>query len=118
MPPGPPAAPAGHRPSGDPDRQKADLVLPAASFAEADGTVVNMEGRAQRFFQVYAPAFYDADIQVREGWRWLAALQGTLDGKSLRWQTFDRSTMTAPPAIRCWPPCWKRPPTQGCVSAA
>ena len=69
--------------------QKAGLVLPAASFAEADGTLINMEGRAQRFFQVYAPAFYDADIQVREGWRWLAALQGVLDRKPLRWNTFD-----------------------------
>ncbi|MGN5140158.1 NADH-quinone oxidoreductase subunit NuoG [Aeromonas sp. 164P] len=70
--------------------QKADLILPAASFAEADGTLVNMEGRAQRFFQVYAPAFYNADIQVREGWRWLAALQGALEHKSLRWQNFDQ----------------------------
>lgn len=69
--------------------KKASLVLPAASFAEGDGTLINMEGRAQRFFQVYSPAFYDADIQVREGWRWLAALQGTLARKPLRWSTFD-----------------------------
>ncbi|MBP8221676.1 MAG: molybdopterin-dependent oxidoreductase, partial [Aeromonadaceae bacterium] len=69
---------------------KADLVLPAASFAEADGTLVNMEGRAQRFFQVYAPAFYNADIQVREGWRWLAALQGAIERKPLRWQNFEQ----------------------------
>lgn len=69
--------------------QKAGLVLPAASFAEADGTLINMEGRAQRFFQVYAPAFYDADIQVRESWRWLAALQGALERKPLRWSNFD-----------------------------
>ncbi|MFM5403227.1 NADH-quinone oxidoreductase subunit NuoG [Aeromonas veronii] len=73
-----------------PTANKADLVLPAASFAEADGTLVNMEGRAQRFFQVYAPAFYNADIQVREGWRWLAALQGALERKPLRWQNFDQ----------------------------
>jgi NADH dehydrogenase/NADH:ubiquinone oxidoreductase subunit G len=39
---------------------KAHLVLSAASFAESDGTVVNNEGRAQRFFQVYDPAYYDA----------------------------------------------------------
>ncbi|MBW3777944.1 NADH-quinone oxidoreductase subunit NuoG [Aeromonas veronii] len=70
--------------------QRADLILPAASFAEADGTLVNMEGRAQRFFQVYAPAFYNADIQVREGWRWLAALQGAIERKPLRWQNFDQ----------------------------
>ncbi|PJG57740.1 NADH-quinone oxidoreductase subunit NuoG [Aeromonas cavernicola] len=73
-----------------PTANKADLVLPAASFAEADGTLVNMEGRAQRFFQVYAPTFYNADIQVREGWRWLAALQGALERKPLRWQNFDQ----------------------------
>ncbi|XPE45198.1 molybdopterin-dependent oxidoreductase [Shigella flexneri] len=34
----------------------AHLVLSAASFAESDGTVINNEGRAQRFFQVYDPA--------------------------------------------------------------
>ncbi|WP_421322944.1 NADH-quinone oxidoreductase subunit NuoG [Aeromonas veronii] len=73
-----------------PTANKADLVLPAASFAEADGTLVNMEGRAQRFFQVYAPAFYNADIQVREGWRWLAALQGAIERKPLRWQNFGQ----------------------------
>ncbi|HDO1358008.1 TPA: NADH-quinone oxidoreductase subunit NuoG [Aeromonas veronii] len=73
-----------------PTANKADLVLPAASFAEADGTLINMEGRAQRFFQVYAPAFYNADIQVREGWRWLAALQGAIERKPLRWQNFDQ----------------------------
>ncbi|WP_139459670.1 NADH-quinone oxidoreductase subunit NuoG [Aeromonas veronii] len=73
-----------------PTANKADLVLPAASFAEADGTLVNMEGRAQRFFQVYAPAFYNADIQVREGWRWLAALRGAIERKPLRWQNFEQ----------------------------
>lgn len=46
--------------------KKAELALPAASFAEADGTLVNNEGRAQRFFQVFVP---EGDIQ--ESWRWL-----------------------------------------------
>jgi NADH-quinone oxidoreductase subunit G len=45
---------------------KADLVLPAASFAEGDGTFVNNESRAQRFFEVFAPAEH-----IRESWRWL-----------------------------------------------
>lgn len=31
--------------------EKAGLVLSAASFAESDGTSINHEGRAQRFFQ-------------------------------------------------------------------
>ena len=34
---------------------RADVVLPAATFAEADGTLVNNEGRAQRFFQTFVP---------------------------------------------------------------
>jgi NADH-quinone oxidoreductase subunit G len=45
---------------------KADLLLPAGTFAESDGTLVNNEGRAQRFFQVFAP-----QQKVRESWRWL-----------------------------------------------
>ncbi|WP_423821510.1 NADH-quinone oxidoreductase subunit NuoG [Salinisphaera sp. SPP-AMP-43] len=44
-------------------------VLPAGSFAEADGTLVNNEGRAQRFFQVFIP-----DAPMQEGWRWAADL--------------------------------------------
>ncbi len=45
---------------------RAELVLPAATFAEASGTVVNNEGRAQRFYRVFVPAG-----DVRESWRWV-----------------------------------------------
>jgi NADH-quinone oxidoreductase subunit G len=45
---------------------RAEVVLPAATFAEADGTLVNNEGRAQRFYQVFVP---EGDIQP--SWRWL-----------------------------------------------
>ena len=33
--------------------RRPSLLLPAATFAEADGTLVNSEGRAQRFFQAF-----------------------------------------------------------------
>ncbi|MFA9460875.1 NADH-quinone oxidoreductase subunit NuoG [Thiohalorhabdus methylotrophus] len=46
--------------------EAADALLPAATFAEGDGTLVNNEGRAQRFFQVHSPT-----AEVQEGWRWL-----------------------------------------------
>jgi NADH-quinone oxidoreductase subunit G len=49
---------------------KADLVLPAATFAEGDGTLVNQEGRAQRFFQTLP-----AVPPVVESWRWLGTWQ-------------------------------------------
>ncbi|MFT4873693.1 NADH-quinone oxidoreductase subunit NuoG [Congregibacter sp.] len=47
----------------------AAFVLPAASPLEGEGTLVSMEGRAQRHFPVFAPA---ADRQP--AWRWLRAL--------------------------------------------
>ncbi|WP_342246918.1 NADH-quinone oxidoreductase subunit NuoG [Pseudomonas sp. OTU5201] len=72
--------------------ERAHLVLPAASFAEGDGTLVSLEGRAQRFFQVYDPSYYDANILVREGWRWLHALHSTLLGKSVDWTQLDQVT--------------------------
>ncbi|WP_440466240.1 NADH-quinone oxidoreductase subunit NuoG [Pseudomonas sp. YH-1] len=68
---------------------KATVLLPAASFAEGDGTLVSQEGRAQRFFQVYDPTYYNADNLVREGWRWLHALHSTLEGKRVDWTQLD-----------------------------
>ncbi len=45
---------------------KASMLIPAGTFAESDGIVVNNEGRAQRFFQVY-----ESTEVVQESWRWL-----------------------------------------------
>lgn len=75
-----------------PTSAKAHLLLPAASFAEADGTLISQEGRAQRFFQVYDPSYYDPSNLVREGWRWLHALHSTLEGKSVDWTQLDHVT--------------------------
>lgn len=71
---------------------RAHLVLPAASFAEGDGTLVSQEGRAQRFFQVFDPTYYDASILVHAGWRWLHALRSTLLGQDVDWTQLDHVT--------------------------
>ncbi|HEY8330772.1 MAG TPA: molybdopterin-dependent oxidoreductase, partial [Pseudomonas sp.] len=71
---------------------RAHLVLPAASFAEGDGTLVSQEGRAQRFFQVFDASYYNADNLVREGWRWLHALHSTLQGRPVDWTQLDQVT--------------------------
>ncbi len=65
--------------------QRADLVLPAATFAEGSGTLVNNEGRAQRFYRVIEPA-----TDVQESWRWLRDLM-TAAGQpeAARWQILD-----------------------------
>lgn len=55
--------------STTPTTEKSDLILPAGTFAEADGTLVNFEGRAQRFFQVYP-----APDAIQESWRWIRDL--------------------------------------------
>ncbi|PTX21438.1 NADH dehydrogenase subunit G [Pontibacter mucosus] len=52
--------------------EKADILLPAAPFSEADGTLVNNEGRAQRFFQVHP-----VPEEIQESWHWLAEI-GTI----------------------------------------
>ncbi|GGY61112.1 NADH-quinone oxidoreductase subunit NuoG [Marinobacter zhanjiangensis] len=57
---------------------RASFTLPAASFAEGDGTLVNLEGRAQRFFQVYEPGYLRPEARIHESWRWLHALAAGL----------------------------------------
>ncbi|PMZ89334.1 MULTISPECIES: NADH-quinone oxidoreductase subunit NuoG [unclassified Pseudomonas] len=81
---------ADHQKTATSDR--AHLVLPAASFAEGDGTLVSQEGRAQRFFQVFDPKYMDASILVHEGWRWLHALRATLLNQPIDWTQLDHAT--------------------------
>ena len=72
--------------------ERAHLLLSAASFAEADGTLVSQEGRAQRFFQVFEPAYYDPASRIRESWRWLHALHCTLQNQPVDWTLLDHAT--------------------------
>jgi len=63
---------------------RAEIVLPAAPFAEADGTFVNNEGRAQRFFQVYVPSG-----EIRESWRWLGEMTAARQDGESPWPDLD-----------------------------
>ncbi|HEX7080475.1 MAG TPA: NADH-quinone oxidoreductase subunit NuoG [Gammaproteobacteria bacterium] len=69
-----------------PTAGRADVMLPAAAFAEGDGTLVSSEGRAQRFFQVFVP-----EGEIRESWRWLAELM-RFRGERCAWHTLDDVT--------------------------
>ncbi len=53
----------------NPLSDQSDLVLPAATFAEAEGTYINYEGRAQRSFGAFKPK---GDISP--AWSWLLEL--------------------------------------------
>lgn len=46
-----------------------DYILPAGTFAESDGTLVNNEGRAQRYYQVFVPK-----NDILSSWAWLDML--------------------------------------------
>lgn len=63
--------------------EHAELLLPAATFAESEGTLVSNEGRAQRYFPVYP-----ATEPVRGSWQWLTAVI-----EDSQWQHHD--TLTA-----------------------
>lgn len=69
--------------------EKAGLVLSTASFAESDGTSINHEGRAQRFFQVYDPAYYDDSVVMLESWRWLHSLHSAVESRQIDWTQLD-----------------------------
>ncbi|MBL4672580.1 MAG: NADH-quinone oxidoreductase subunit NuoG, partial [Arenicella sp.] len=58
------------------------LALPSSSFAEAEGTLISSEARAQRFYPVYQPA-----EQRQSCWRWLTQL-----GQSIGLKGFENFT--------------------------
>lgn len=48
----------------------ATLLLSSCTTAESQGTYINQEGRAQRFYQVFKP-----EEEKMESWRWLGLIQ-------------------------------------------
>jgi NADH-quinone oxidoreductase subunit G len=64
---------------------QADILLPAATFAESEGTLVNNEGRAQRYYK----AIINKD-QLKESWRWISELIKIRDkNHAASWTCFD-----------------------------
>lgn len=71
---------------------KADLILPVGSYSESEGTMVNNEGRAQRFYKVFP-----TEGSIIESWRRvrdMMKMAGKKEGAS--WLIFDQvvSAMT------------------------
>ena len=65
--------------------EQAEVVLPAGTFAEADGTFISSEGRAQRFFQVFVPG-----DEIQESWRWVRDIMVASGWNELdSWQNLD-----------------------------
>ncbi|HYH13977.1 MAG TPA: NADH-quinone oxidoreductase subunit NuoG [Flavisolibacter sp.] len=77
--------------------EAADVLIPTATFAEGDGTLVNYEGRAQRFYQIFVPT----NPFIKESWRWLAEMQhikaGISNGQHINIDTFEQQLEAAMP---------------------
>ncbi|HET6725255.1 MAG TPA: NADH-quinone oxidoreductase subunit NuoG [Gammaproteobacteria bacterium] len=73
----------------------ADLVLATGTFAEADGTLVNNEGRAQRFFRLFEP-----QPDIHTGWEWLRdALRANGRNEVRGWHNLDLVTVACAQAL-------------------
>ena len=71
-----------------PTLTRSSLALPAASFAESEGTLVSSEGRAQRHYPVYQPA-----EQRQPSWQWLNQLAHAINVEGVeKFQHFDDLT--------------------------
>lgn len=79
--------------------EKSNVLFPTATFAEGDGTLISNEGRAQRFFQVYDPVYYEPSCQIKESWRWLHALHMAAQGREVSWTQLDEVTEHCASAI-------------------
>jgi NADH-quinone oxidoreductase subunit G len=68
-----------------PTSARAEIILPASTSAESEGTLVNSEGRAQRFFKTFIPGGC-----IQESWRWLRDIAGAAGiSTSASWLTLD-----------------------------
>lgn len=68
--------------------RKAHVVVPSGTFAESDGTLVNNEGRAQRFFQVFECA-----NEIQESWRSVLNIAELIGHpKVSEWKNFEELT--------------------------
>lgn len=64
---------------------KSDVLVPAATFAESEGTIVNNEGRAQRFYKALA-----GNEKIKESWMWLVDFMNNSDtNQSVSWKRLD-----------------------------
>ncbi|WWO98588.1 MAG: NADH-quinone oxidoreductase subunit NuoG [Candidatus Dasytiphilus stammeri] len=72
-----------------PTLEKANLVFPVASFAESDGTVINNEVRAQRFFKVYDACHYNPNISIQTSWHWLHLIKCKILSSQMEWKNLD-----------------------------
>lgn len=65
--------------------RRADILFPTATFAESDGTFVNNEGRAQKYYQVFP-----AEADVQPSWKWIGdIMSASSQHRGMSWKNYD-----------------------------
>jgi len=85
----------------------AEVVIPCSTFAESDGTLINNEGRAQRFFRVFA-----ADEKIKESWRWVRNAM-VASRRSVEWRSLDELIISMAEALPVFAPVKEISPASG-----
>jgi len=85
----------------------AEMVIPCSTFAESDGTLVNNEGRAQRFFRVFA-----GDEKIQESWRWVRDLM-VASRRAVEWKSRDELVLSMANALPVFAPTKEISPASG-----
>jgi NADH-quinone oxidoreductase subunit G len=87
----------------------AEVALPSGTLVETDGTLVNNEGRAQRFFKV----FHSSD-GIRESWRWILDMMAVADRPEAKtWKLFENITQAITESIPVFKPISEIAPPAG-----
>jgi NADH-quinone oxidoreductase subunit G len=73
----------------------ADILLPVGTFAESEGTLVNNEGRAQRYYNVLPPG-----VTSIESWRQIRDIMRACGNQeATAWENFDGVVQTMAESI-------------------
>ena len=67
--------------------EQADCLFSTATYAEQSGTTVNLETRAQRFYQVFEP-----EDDIRPSWHWLSAIAAKSGLSHLQFESIEHVT--------------------------
>ncbi|VFP83587.1 NADH-quinone oxidoreductase subunit NuoG [Buchnera aphidicola] len=59
------------------------IFLPCTNFFESSGNIINYEARLQRFFRTHNPNFYNKKIYKLDSWRWIHAIQYSINSFDL-----------------------------------
>ncbi|MCV2526070.1 MAG: NADH-quinone oxidoreductase subunit NuoG [Candidatus Lightella neohaematopini] len=71
--------------------KKANIIIPTTSSIESSGTVINYEGRIQRFFKPY-DKYLDNKNYLLDSWYWLHTINSKYLNTQIKWKNINDVT--------------------------